>query len=246
MEPFRTPYSVTAPTSRGVTLVELLVVLGIIGVLTSVVITSRGSFNKTILLTNTAFDIALTIRSAETFGLGSRATIGSIANAGYGVHFTATPTTPGTSFTLFADTNAPPSACHPTPGGPGAGSPTETPGDCAYTPPPATPPDEVVQTYALGNGMKISDMCAYTATPPTTTNPATCTAHLVDSTHTQGLTSLDVVFSRPNTATYVSANGIYSAAITRACITVTSPQGGGSYVYVEPTGEVHVSATPCP
>jgi prepilin-type N-terminal cleavage/methylation domain-containing protein len=238
----------TARTSRGVTLVELLVVLGIIGVLTSVVITSRGSFNKTILLTNTAFDIALTIRSAETFGLGSRATLSNVANAGYGVHFVATPAVPGTSFTLFADTNAPPSTCHPTPGGPGAGSPTETPGDCAYT----SPGDEIVQTYELGNGMKINDMCAYTATPPTpptSTNPATCTTHPIDSTHTAGLTSLDVVFSRPNTATYVSANGIYSAAISRACITVVSPQsapGEGRYVYVEPTGEVHVSATPCP
>jgi prepilin-type N-terminal cleavage/methylation domain-containing protein len=216
---------------RGVTLVELLVVLGIIGVLTAVVITSRGTFNKTILLTNTAFDIALTIRSAETFGLGSRATVSNVANAGYGVHFAATSALPGTSFILFADTNTPPSVCHPTPpGGPGAGSPNETPGNCAYD----STTDDTVQTYALGNGMKIVKMCVTQGGVSTCTDSAT------------PLTSLDVVFSRPNTKTYFSMNGTYSSTIESACISLTSPQGGTtSNVYVMTTGEVHVNATSC-
>ena len=77
-----------------------MVVLTIIVVITTVVVASQSSFNKTLILVNTAYDIALTLRSAETYGLGSRA-FGGVVNAGYGLNFqSGTPQ----SFTLFADT----------------------------------------------------------------------------------------------------------------------------------------------
>ena len=85
---------------RGFTLIEMLVVLAIIVTVTTIALSSQSAFNKTLILANTAYDIALTLRSAENFGIGSRA-LYRTANAGYGVHFQR-----GTlgSFILFADT----------------------------------------------------------------------------------------------------------------------------------------------
>lgn len=132
---------------RGFTLIELVVVLVIITIITGVVLTSQGTFNKSLTLANTAYDIALTIRSAETFGLGSRAIPGGVVNAGYGLHFGSETMN---SFTLFADT-------HPT-------TPCERPdcnkGDHVYT----SGSDFFVQKYMLGNGITLSKFCAYATT----------------------------------------------------------------------------------
>src|SRR3989344_4714141 len=91
MEPFH--------SRRAFTLIELLVVTAIIGVLSLVVVVNQGSFNRTFMLANTSYDIALTLRNAQTFGMGSRSRDGS-ENAGYGIHFDKN--TPK-SFILFAD-----------------------------------------------------------------------------------------------------------------------------------------------
>lgn len=114
---------------RGFTLIELLVVLAIIGIIMVIVLTGQSSFNKTIILSNTAYDIALTLRDAESYGLGSRATAVT-ANAGYGVHFQNA--SPGL-FTFFADSFPAPNAsnCHGLPVG-GASAPNAQYGDCRY------------------------------------------------------------------------------------------------------------------
>jgi type II secretory pathway pseudopilin PulG len=145
MEPFR-PY-------RGFSLVELLVVLGIIMFLASVVLTSQSNFNKTLVLANTAYDIALSIRGAETYGLGSRTTSAGIGNAPYGVHFESGSQT---SFELFADTS-PPVSCT---------IPTCSPGDRKYT----NGSDTRIQTYNIQNGIRVTDFCI-------NTNGWTCVAN---------------------------------------------------------------------
>ena len=83
---------------------------GRIVTITSVVLTSQSAFNKTLILANTAYDVALSLRSAATYGLGGHAI--NMMPTGYGMHFELS--TPG-SFTLFADTYPAPSAlsvCH--------------------------------------------------------------------------------------------------------------------------------------
>lgn len=105
---------------------------------------SQSSFNKTLVLANTAYDIALTIRSVETFGISSRAS-GSVSSTGYGINFVKGKTD---SFLLFADTSG---------GASCAGqAPTCKPGNGVYS----AGSDVLVQTYTLGNGMTISDFCA--------------------------------------------------------------------------------------
>ncbi len=203
-----------------------MVVLAIMTVISGVVLTSQSSFNRTLTLANTAYDIALTLRSAETYGLGSRA-IGSATNAGYGVDFQkATPA----SFTLFIDTYPAPSSsspCHPKAD---PSTPDALPGDCVYE----AAQGEKVADYTLGNGIVISNFCAYTSSWSCTSGGS--------------LTSLDIVFARPNADPFISANGSYAPAapVTSACITVSSPQGDSRFVSITASGAITANATSCP
>lgn len=205
-----------------------MVVVAIIGIVSLIVLTNQSTFNKTLILQNTAYDIALTLRDAETYGLGSRA-IGITANAGYGVHFQNAPTT---SFILFADTYpSTPSAsnCHGVPID-GASAPDAQPGDCIYT----SSQDQKINAYTLGNGITVSDFCVFNGSWSCAQN--------------NGLTSLDIVFARPNPATFISVNGSYSAApaVTAACLTVSASEGGKRFVSVASSGEITANATSCP
>lgn len=191
-------------------------VLGIIATVTSIALTSQNSFNKTLILANTAYDIALSLRSAESFGLSSRA-LGSQANAGYGLYFNhGTPS----SFLLFADISPATSlSCV---------RPDCKPGDYLYD----AAADKRVQTYTLGNGVTVSDFCAFS-------DRWQCAS-------TGELNSLDIVFSRPNPDAYIRANSSSYAAYTSACLTVSSPRGGSRFVAVAASGQILANATSCP
>lgn len=202
---------------RGFTLIELMVVLAIMTVIMTIVLANQSSFNKTLILANAAYDIALTLRFAEAHGLGSRA-VGTASNVAYGVHLVRGSQN---SFILFADT-VPATSC---------GTPDCKAGDHVY----ADGADALVQTYMLGNGMTISDFCAQS------TGSWSCAA-------AGGLTSLDIVFERPNPDPFMSANGLYSATfpVTAACLTVSSPQGGARFVSIAASGQIIPNAASCP
>jgi prepilin-type N-terminal cleavage/methylation domain-containing protein len=148
MESFCIHHSLYASVStrrKGFTLIELLVVFTIISVVASIVFTSQSSFNKTFILTNTAYDVALSLRESQTYGLGSRA-VSSASNVGYGLHFDSNSPK---SFTLFADVS-PTSVCN---------KPDCQPGDGVYT----HGADSLVRTYTIGNGITLDYFCAYTS-----------------------------------------------------------------------------------
>ena len=207
---------------RGFTLIELMVVLAIMVVIMSIVLTSQSSFNKTLILSNTAYDIALSLRSVESFGLGSRV-VGGVANTGYGIDFQkATPTV----FTLFADTDPAASAsnCHGLPAVGGASAPDAQPGDCVYG-----SGDRKVNVYTLGNGITISDMCA-----------------LSGAAWSCGLSSLDIVFARPNPTPFIRANGSTVTPYSMACLTLFSAQGGSRFITISSSGEINANAASDP
>jgi prepilin-type N-terminal cleavage/methylation domain-containing protein len=92
----------------GFTLVELLVTITIFVMLTGVVIFNQEKFNSTIFLTNLSYDIALTLRQAQTYGVNIRGFNTGLTGADsifmpYGVHFDLTA---DKSFILFADIDA--------------------------------------------------------------------------------------------------------------------------------------------
>jgi len=194
----------------GFTLVELMVVFAIIITITGVVFTSQSTFNKTLILTNTAYDVALTLRSAETYGLGSRVISGA-SNAGYGIHFDKGTNT----FILFEDSSG--SSCHTSQSGYSSG-PDAQPGNCIRD-----SSSEDVKTYTLGNNITVSDL--YAGITP--------------------VTSLDIVFARPNPDPSVRANGSTAPIYNSACIALTSPQGGMRFVRVISSGQITTNATPC-
>lgn len=215
MEPFRLHRVPSSAITAGFTLVEMLVVLAIIGTITTIVLSSQSSFNKTLVLANTAYDVALMLHSAESFGLGSRA-LGSMANAGYGLHFERD--TPG-SFLFFADTWPPvDSSC---------ARPDCKPGDHLYS-----TVDSLVRTYILGNGIVVSDFCAYS-------DAWYCALGGY-------LNSLDIVFSRPNPDAFLYTNGSTFTAYTQACLTVSSPDGGSRFVAIAASGQIIANAPSCP
>lgn len=134
--------------NRGFTLIELVVVLAVISTVTTIALSSQSTFNKTLVLANTAYDVALTLHTAENFGISSRALPG-ISNVRYGVHFQKG--APG-SFILFADTSPRVNlSCT---------RPDCRPGDYLYS-----SNDTLVQTYTLGNDIVVSDFCAFSDRP---------------------------------------------------------------------------------
>lgn len=220
MEPIHHHRGLALSLSKGFTIIELLVVLAIIATITAVALSSQSSFNKTLILANTAYDIALTIRSAESFGLGSRA-IGSVASPGYGIHFQKDTTN---SFIFFADTSpVTNSSCT---------RPDCKPGDKLYA-----STDTLVQTYRLGNNIIISDFCVY----------STATGVSCASSNGSGLSSLDVVFARPNPDASIVVNGTSFTSYTTACLKISSQNGQLSrFVSVAASGEIIADATSCP
>ncbi|MEY2641080.1 MAG: hypothetical protein RL150_473 [Candidatus Parcubacteria bacterium] len=65
--------SVAATRAAGFTLVEMMVVVVIFVVITSVVVFRYGDFTSNLLVTNGAYEVALEVRQAQTFSLGARA-----------------------------------------------------------------------------------------------------------------------------------------------------------------------------
>lgn len=87
-------------TTRGLTLIELLVVIGIFSIISLVILANHSRFNGSVLLGNLAYDIALSVREAQVYGLSVRE-YASNFQVGYGIRFAG-----ASSYTFFADTNA--------------------------------------------------------------------------------------------------------------------------------------------
>lgn len=73
-------------------MVEMLIVVAIVGVITSIIVWNYGDFRSGILVTNMAYEAATSIRQAQVFGLGVRGVpqgVGESAEYGgtYGVEF---------------------------------------------------------------------------------------------------------------------------------------------------------------
>src|ERR1035437_3827885 len=76
--------------SAGFTLVELMVTVGIFLFMTALVVAKYGSFNDGTLLTSMSYDVALSLRSAQSYGLNVQSYNSSNQfNYPYGIHFSS-------------------------------------------------------------------------------------------------------------------------------------------------------------
>ena len=77
---------------HGFTLVELVVVVAIIAIVSSIVIPNFKAYNSNVLLTNAAYTLALAVRQTQFFGIAVKGSGGSDQNSysdAYGVHFSS-------------------------------------------------------------------------------------------------------------------------------------------------------------
>lgn len=88
--------------NKGFTLVELLVSVAIFVIITSIILAKHSKFSGTLLLENLAYDIALTIRKAQVFGLSIKESGPGVFDSGYGVHFD---NNSNNSYIFFKDVN---------------------------------------------------------------------------------------------------------------------------------------------
>lgn len=218
------------PTERGFTLVEMLVSLAIMTLIMTVAVTGQSSYNRSILLNDTAYTVALSLRQAQSYGLSSRKA-GTFQNAGYGIYLTDSGLT---SYRLFADTsspvsNPPPAWCPPN----SISTPDSKPGNCLYD--STGPPDITIQVYSFSRGFSFSKFCGKVG--PTTN----CSG--------SGLSTLNIEFIRPNNKTIITGRMAITGAKTKydcAELWVKDPTSAAvKIVRVSSLGEISIGQT-CP
>lgn len=125
----------------------MVVITAIIAVITGLILVSDSRFGGKILLENLAYDMALTIRQAQVYGISVQR-FGTSFSAGYGVHFD---TTSFSNYITFAD-----ASCV----------------DGMYdTVNSQCPTNEIANTTQIERGFRISKLCA-----PAGSDSATCTS----------------------------------------------------------------------
>ena len=120
-----------AVTTSGFTLIELIVVVGILVVISSIILANYSKFGGQILLRNLAYDVALSIREAQVYGISARSFLGAQFASGHGVYFSFNEG--NNVFFLYTDVD-----------------------NNAFFTSAAT---EWVETYSLGRGYTIDRMC---------------------------------------------------------------------------------------
>lgn len=91
--------------SAGFTMLEMLTVLAIFGIVSAVVLFNHGKFTSETILTNMAYEVALSIREAQIYGVSVRGDSADF-DAPYGIHIPAITTgSELTEYILFRDSN---------------------------------------------------------------------------------------------------------------------------------------------
>ena len=169
-------------TRTGFTLVELMVTVGIFVFLTALIVANYGRFNDGTLLTSMAYDIALTLRDTQSYGMnvqGYSSSTGyssNIFNYPYGMDFNSSN---AYQTIVFADAYTA-----------GGGSNSYYYG--LYVP----TSDPSVSTYTFARGGLIKCLFVSSTTPP---SPNPCP--FSDSS------DIDISFKRPNPNAIIKSNG---------------------------------------
>ncbi len=81
------PISIKNKRIDGFSLIELLIVISIFTIITTVALFDQGKLNSNVLLTNLSYDVALAVREAQSYGVGVKysASTASVVG-GYGVY----------------------------------------------------------------------------------------------------------------------------------------------------------------
>jgi len=120
---------------KGFTLIELLVVMAIIVIITSVTLANYSAFGSQIILRNLAYNVALSVRQAQVFGIASKSFQGKFSQ-GHGIYINLSAS--DTNFTLYTDVYK----------------------DNFFTlSPVAEKKAEEIKVFTIGRGFKIGKIC---------------------------------------------------------------------------------------
>ena len=94
-------------TEKGITLVEIVVVIFLIGILSSILISNFPMIQQNFALSRSAYTLAEDLRRAEDMGL-SGVTVNDLSGAeiparGYGLYVATSTATPSTQYLIYAD-----------------------------------------------------------------------------------------------------------------------------------------------
>ncbi len=206
----------------GFTLIEMLVVVAIFTIISAVALFNQTKFSSDMVITNLAYEVALEVRQAQTYGIGVRGSSngGSNFQYGYGVHFGQD----NKSFLLFADQNLVPSSIK-----------------YVYD----SAGDSLVDTFHLPGGNTIAEICynqSSALAPGSGPTAPNCYKNLTSH-------SLDISFVRPNPEARTVLDGDVTVDVAPVYIILRSALGDKcKTVKVYSTGQISVTPnnTPCP
>lgn len=200
--------------TRGLTLVEMMVVISIFAIFSTIVLVKYNQFNNGILLTDLAYEVALTIRQAQVYGVATRQTTpqgGSLSgyDVAYGARFEKDI---NNEFYFYVDAGTKNNQCD--------GS------SCSSS-------AERIETLTLRSNYRIANFCAQLASNGQTE----C---MNSGPEPSRISTLDITFLRPNPTAIIKTNHsgyTYKAAST----TITTADGLNSRtVTVQQTGQITV------
>jgi prepilin-type N-terminal cleavage/methylation domain-containing protein len=201
---------------RGFTLIELLVTIVIFVILTGVVLVNQNGFNSAELLNNFAYDMVLTIKQAQSYGVNVQENVQGLFNAPYGVYFNTNTSNQGsrTSFVLFDDLT-------------GINGPDfRYTNDKGVTTCPTNNP-ECVQKYTIKNGLYIKDICVGSD----------------ENSCNRPENELSILFKRPNLEALIYSDFTGTSGMIRyqyAKITLASQGGATTSVVVTDPGQIYI------
>jgi len=95
--------NITPKLVSGFTLVELLVTITVFVILTGIVLFNSNKFDSSVLLHNFGYDVALTIKQAQFYGVNVKESTNATFSSPYGVYFNIGEGGSRTNFILYND-----------------------------------------------------------------------------------------------------------------------------------------------
>jgi len=203
-------------TQKGFTLIEMLVVLAITTILVGVVLFNYRSADSALIMRNLAYEVSLTIRQAQTYGLGVRDSqeLNNAFDIAYGVQFTG-PTSGevNDTFFLFAD------IYNDSAGQERLCNQSDSSGPCT-----SLTSDEVLDSLSLTRQITFDEICG----DPSAGGSEIC----LDAG-----SPLNISFKRPNPDATINLDGTDMNNVT---LTLIGPNGSKIDTFVNTAGQISV------
>lgn len=200
--------------NSGMTYVELIVVLSIFSVLSSIVLFNYSAFQARVDIKNLANDIALKIVEAQKAAIGGMVPLKTITapdwKPAFGIYFNTTTFGSNKSFIYFADTDQ-----------------NNFDSDTSFCTSSGSG-NECISKIDITKGNYISSIIVYNPNLATPTVP---------------VTDLSLTFKRPNSGVtmYSTDQGGLLSGISYAEITISSPQNIASKIRIYTSGRIQVN-----